>query len=1099
MKLNVEDLALLKIWALTHDPPHKSHLIRPYGIHFGEMHKKDALIFREKILEGTGLEKVGLRSELESIIKQADAVASTFDRWVLRLRWSMRGYVNYNNLHNLFNPDLSTSIELNIDKEKTTLDSIVKDLNRVLVLANEIIMNEPDKKLLLYNALYALLEATWYSKDLPPALADTRTPTHTVFDHLYATASIVNMYLSGSKSPSGFYVLIDFPGIQKFINASRKTGDMWASSWLLSNVMWGVAEKFMNKYGFDVVLSPSPRLNPYALRTLLAALISLHTRDNNLKYYITLENVEKALKRVDDERITEAVKKILSIYATTYDIKEPEIPKLWLQPIIPASIAVVLPKNEHLENEDDVIEEITRTYSESWKDLVEFIRQTIGAESVKNAKDEEAPIKLLHNLIENLKDLIRLPPQGLNVAVVRIKDVYDALLECVRGAGKESWSACDDLKLNVDHEKLHALIREYNLELEEIAQSMIWHILQTKSLMLSRKKRYGTFYSHVPRPFWILEAGKLRPAKEEFEQENTGWVPCSLCGDEPAYVVLHKETTGPGKVDFSSKAKDMLKKMIGEVDSRKLFKVVKPGEALGPYCLVKRGTYFAFRPKLTFLSTDDVALSAISEFLAGLGTLREKIFDKTAKELSTLVSSAHGRFSENYIKENLEYVFKPYYEVNVAFKDIYALSQFVFETTYEKFTNELSEKLQEACTEVLERDLEARKTFLELLIRRNLVESAETQSALAKLVRKLEPNAVETSRLCGFLKLETTYAIIRGDADNIGRFLTGWKPISVDYYLSKLLESLKEHGEFITYDGKVLRINKDEEVLKVLRESYEVAKQLIRALGLENIPASPATHQALSLTLMLTSISDWMTVMKYGGMLVYSGGDDVLALAPPETVVLIVLDLRKDFYGNGFKKVRNTYITSAIPTGRSFSVRMVNILDNLAEEVFRSASLLEERAKRSRWFVSDGLQSSNEFEKDTLIVTSSRVGVEALLPLGLVVKDQELEELIRSTPLLLTLALSKNLPEDYSMLVADIEKYATSEALSKITTYVISRNISLRRRAPEESVRNFINELMKYFSEAVSKLSRMSLSIDNERRTAVSEFINFIALMRGFS
>lgn len=1093
MELNIEDLAHLKIWALTHDPPHKSHLIKLYGTRFSEMHKKDALAFRKKILKDTGLERVGLRSELENIIKRADAVASTLDRWILRLRWSKTGYINYNNLHNLFNPDLSVPVELDISKEETTLNTITTDLNNILTSINEAI-DTPNKKLLLYNTLYTLLEATWYSRNLLPALADTRVPTHTIFDHLYATTSVINMYLSRSDKPSGFYVLIDFPSIQKFISAARKTGDVWASSWLLSNIMWEIAEHFMNEYGFDVVISPSPRLNPYTLRTLLSALISPHIASNNLKYYMTLEGPEEILRRVKDEKITEAIKKILSIYATTYEVRESEISRLWLQPIIPASITLILPKNDRLKSEDHVMEEITKTYIESWENLIKFVKQTIETEDSEDTQNKETPTRLLRNLLEKLWNFIRLPPQGLNITIVRIEDIYDALLKCIRGVDKDSRDTCDDLELGVNHEKLHALIKEYNLRSDEITQSLLWHVLQTNSPTLSRKKRYGVFYNHVPRPFWVLEADKLQPLEKEFEQERSGWVPCSLCGDEPAYIPLPKKTTGPGQVDFSSKAKETLKEVVGEVDTRELSKIVKPGEALGPYCLVKRATYFAFRSKLAFLSTDDVALSAISEFLVELSNVREEIFNLIAKELSKQANSPHGEFSESDIIKILKYIFKPNYEVGAALKDIYALSQYVFETTYEKFVNELSEKLRKACIEVLEQDSARKIAFLESLRKKNSIESTEIPSKLAKLIKELDPSTVETRRLCNFLKLETTYTIIRGDADNIGKFLTGWRPVSAEYYLNKLLESIKEHGEFITDNEGILKISNDNEVLNLLKENYEVAKQLISALGLENMPISPTAYQALSLTLMLTSLSDWVAVMKRGGVLIYSGGDDILALAPPETALLTTLELRKNFW-NGFKKVKNTYVVSAIPTGRSFSVRLANILDNLAEEILKSANLLEERAKKSKWLISDATQNTDEFEKDTLVITSSRVGVEALLPLRLIIEDRELEELTKSTLLLLTLMISKNLPEDYATLIADIERYVSPEALSKIAVYAISRNVSLRRNTHESTIK----ELMKYFNEVINRLSRINLHLDDERKTAVSEFINLVALMRGFA
>jgi CRISPR-associated protein Cmr2 len=110
----------------------------------------------------------------------------------------------------------------------------------------------------------------WLNKGLPVSPADTRVPTHTIFDHLYAATSILNIAVE--DKPSGYLALLDIPGIQSFVGSARKAGDFWAGSWILSRVSWKTAQKLIEKYGPDVLITPSPRLNPYLVQHLVETL-----------------------------------------------------------------------------------------------------------------------------------------------------------------------------------------------------------------------------------------------------------------------------------------------------------------------------------------------------------------------------------------------------------------------------------------------------------------------------------------------------------------------------------------------------------------------------------------------------------------------------------------------------------------------------------------------------------------------------------------------------------------------------------------------------------------------------------------------------------
>ncbi|MGC8974474.1 MAG: type III-B CRISPR-associated protein Cas10/Cmr2, partial [Thermoproteus sp.] len=89
-------------------------------------------------------------------------------------------------------------------------------------------------------------------------------PTHTIFDHLYATASVLNWIGDdGRPREDGCLLEVDVPGIQNIIASARKAGDYRAGSTLVSLAVWGTAWRYMERHGPDILLSPTSRFNPF--------------------------------------------------------------------------------------------------------------------------------------------------------------------------------------------------------------------------------------------------------------------------------------------------------------------------------------------------------------------------------------------------------------------------------------------------------------------------------------------------------------------------------------------------------------------------------------------------------------------------------------------------------------------------------------------------------------------------------------------------------------------------------------------------------------------------------------------------------------------
>ncbi|MEM4620055.1 MAG: type III-B CRISPR-associated protein Cas10/Cmr2, partial [Desulfurococcaceae archaeon] len=825
---------------------------------------------------------------------------------------------------------------------------------------------------------------------------------------------------------------------------------------------------------------------PYTLRTLLSRLLSL--KDQGYRLITDLDEVVKEASESIDQ-LEVVVKRILKIFETLYGIEESSrsgiggtgVQRLWLQPLIPATTSLIIPKIklnniQLLNTEDDVAKKINEYFVKAWNGIVEFVESRLTSGSDIH--------QIMGGVIKSIRDILNTPPQGVNIAIVRIADVYKAIRECIIDKKRDT---CDELGLkNIDLESLHQKLQNSKIDLESLAKSLLWYILVTRSTTLARIYRYGKFYSHILRPFWIHNGGQLKPVDniverlkdEKFEE---GWVPCSLCGQEPAYIVLRKETKIPNQITFKEEdIKDLLsianilnigdREGIPQGMQNLITYIFKPGEALGPYCLLKRALYVSFRDNLEMLSTDDVALSAVSKLLKNLGLT--KILDR--KEIESIGLS----------KEDLEYLFTPSLEISKdvrkPFKDIYALAN-AYGINYEDLVNRITKYLVDSCRESGVKPEELLKNIAHII--GTPVNESPDNITYSLLMNLAKNNEIDVDSLCQFLSLRTQYAIVRGDADNIGKIISGEMFYGIEEY-KKMIESIKNNGKAIG----------SEDVYKHLEQGYENAKNILETLGLSSLPLSPAIHQAVALSLMLTAISDYKIVRESGGILIYSGGDDVAALLPIEPAIDTVIKLRKEFYSNGFKKINNIPIASAIPTGRSFSIRFANIMDVMSTEIFNAMEFLENRAKKAEWSIAGGSSSDKNsiYRKDTLVVTSSRSSGEALFPLRIDIDSiQNILNLIRDTPLLLLTILSKNIPEDYHRLVGGYEIYIDPNSLYNLFNYVLKRNIMLFKSVSSR------NSDLEIVYEIFRSLKDLSLFIENEKSTAIQEYIKFLSILRG--
>lgn len=80
--------------------------------------------------------------------------------------------------------------------------------------------------------------------------ADTRVPDHPIWDHMRLTSAFAGAL------PEPALLVFSFGPVQSVIEAARRTGDLWAGSFLLSWLSWCAMRPIVTEYGADAVLFP---------------------------------------------------------------------------------------------------------------------------------------------------------------------------------------------------------------------------------------------------------------------------------------------------------------------------------------------------------------------------------------------------------------------------------------------------------------------------------------------------------------------------------------------------------------------------------------------------------------------------------------------------------------------------------------------------------------------------------------------------------------------------------------------------------------------------------------------------------------------------
>jgi CRISPR-associated protein Cmr2 len=987
MKEAVIEFFLAKIGALLHDPVDKAWILKRYegAPKERKTHEERAKELGRKILGDRLYEQVAA-GKVERIIHDSDRFDASIDRWLTSAAgFRAREFPNKKIcLINIFSGDCYYP-------EEEPREEDVEEFARKL---GELLNEAGDNLALKYHLLYGLLEPLFYEY-CPRAVspADTRLPTHSIFDHLYATASIVNWLFRGEvDKPNGLLVRIDLGGVQRFISSSRKLSDFWASSWLVSFIAWKIVEKIVDSVGPDVLIMPTAR--------------------NNAFYYHLL------LRKLRDAKLEGAYEEVMNIakkYAN-YD-EEFGMPR---HPIIPATIDLILPPldllsillGENLNSVEGLANYFLKTYLGVWENLVKKIEEAVD--------NDRLLAELLADGFEKLKGqgIDRQPPLPLRVIIVSVPD------EVVRRIRDEEGS-----------------LSRYKIYDEA------FNLLYEKALQLNTLKASPFIATEITD--WTLKEWGRR----------SRYSVCSVCGELPSVLEIKYE-------------EDQYRIQVAE-NLRVYF---DRGEKLCGYCLIKR-----------LINTRNIFETIAKDVIRCLVTPKAVSFPSTGDVASIFFKQKVLEAAKKAGREELK-------ELCQSIKDYLESLTGVVRSPVTSAYKRLTELVNEAQDPNVVKDEDARITltyFLQLQseqlylryeieeeTRRRQDKFGEIREILKKILREDVPVGIY-------------YTILRADADSLGKLLSGkvdetlfptpvnsQKPLRYADVLREILTDERCIGNeklrllyskiFENDAAGIMKLLESEGLSEAKEHASALARLFKKIIEEGRLLTSPTYHATLSRCLMITAIKDIEHVERMGGVVIYAGGDDLLAILPPETAIETIVKTRRCFSDGdivkGFYKLGEGIYPAGGLASRSYVAIIGHYMFPMNALLTDSHETMENVAKKTV-----RLEPKPQLEKDTAVIKFITRGggakVEGVIPLRKIDEDgyASLLELSKSVINKMEKGIfSRSLSYDLAREFMERESMEDEgwrrlmilsrrpDILKSILAYIVRRNIGTNLRESDE-------------------------------------------------
>ena len=760
---------------------------------------------------------------------------------------------------------------------------------------------------------------------------DTRSPISSIFSHLEITGVLAKLFDEGEF----WLVYYDIGGVQEFISSARKTMDLWASSYIMSLLSFYVLKRIANTIGYEHIMLP---------------------------WYPALP---------------------LGLLDLGYDVN----PKDIILSVTPNSALILLPKTLPSEG-SEVLDEIGSIYKfifdtmrKCWEIIRSKAREYLEKELRKNGSNQQLDVldvfdeeSKFEKVFKNIRLVaIKIRFDGKNLNLERDLDrIVEKIFDCTLDSESRS-------ELKCEFKNLKSLLENYSDYLAYVSRG--W-------------KQDFFFPALIRLAQLIMRIGSIRKVRGNYEfsmsEESRNKLmnsrrvmkKCTMCGvrdalfyrdDLKQHLDYNERLCAVDIIKRVFRKKEVFVEVLKEIFKDKVEKVedkLKAGrEMIERIPSTDDIAQYWYKYVLSQVERmdDDIKLmiNKIRKIIFDIRNILEVIIESLDDELwSWERSKISLSLEERRIKYAIQQMIETFKEwVHVYLNHIKSADDIEIDSIpailldkkkldefrglfREEYLGEIyGEGTLKSLSEIKNK-LEALSNWLENLgeiMKRILSDSNQRSKLIDNIIRDMISRMFESldnieenayyhliRRYKDFIPLpyepQDTFVILAMDGDNMSKWISGERNIPLILTLGR------------------------RNYLQELNKIISGQTQLVSILAGTKTLMTPSLLTTLSMIISLNSREVQRIIHAFRGLLIYTGGDDILALLPPEVAHIVVVLLRAifsrefietEYLGKIFKVYGLGWRATA-----STSLFYVDTKYDLRDAIMRAHSLLDELAKK---------------------------------------------------------------------------------------------------------------------------------------------------------